>query len=91
MVVDMSSIAPLAAKEVAAALAEKGVEMLDAPVSGGEPKAIDRHPCHYAGGKAEIFREGEAGPAQDGDLGRALRRDRERQRGPNSPTRSSWR
>ena len=55
MVVDMSSIAPLAAKEVAAALAEKGVEMLDAPVSGGEPKAIDGTLAIMAGGKAEIF------------------------------------
>src|SRR5512138_3074310 len=41
ILVDMSSIAPLAAQEVAKALAAKGVEMLDAPVSGGEPKAID--------------------------------------------------
>jgi len=55
MVVDMSSIAPLAAKEVAAALAEKGVEMLDAPVSGGEPKAVDGTLAIMAGGKAEIF------------------------------------
>ena len=34
ILVDMSSIAPLAAKEVAEKLAGKGVEMLDAPVSG---------------------------------------------------------
>ena len=39
--IDMRSINPVASKEIAAALAEKGVEMLDAPVSGGEPKAID--------------------------------------------------
>ena len=39
--IDMSSINPVASKEIAAVLAEKGVEMLDAPVSGGEPKAID--------------------------------------------------
>ena len=39
--VDMSSINPMASREIAAALAEKGIEMLDAPVSGGEPKAID--------------------------------------------------
>ena len=55
MVVDMSSIAPLATKEVAAALAEKGVEMLDAPVSGGEPKAIDGTLAIMVGGKAEVF------------------------------------
>jgi 2-hydroxy-3-oxopropionate reductase len=55
VVVDMSSIAPLATKEVAAALAEKGVEMLDAPVSGGEPKAIDGTLAIMVGGKAEVF------------------------------------
>jgi 2-hydroxy-3-oxopropionate reductase len=53
--VDMSSIAPLAAREIAAALAEKGVEMLDAPVSGGEPKAIDGTLAIMVGGKAEVF------------------------------------
>jgi 2-hydroxy-3-oxopropionate reductase len=52
---DMSSIAPLAAQEVAAELAKKGVEMLDAPVSGGEPKAIDGSLAIMVGGKAEIF------------------------------------
>jgi 2-hydroxy-3-oxopropionate reductase len=55
IVVDMSSIAPLAAKEVAAELAKKGVEMLDAPVSGGEPKAIDGTLSIMVGGKKEIF------------------------------------
>ena len=39
IVVDMSSIAPLVAQEVAAELAKKGVEMLDAPVSGGQAGA----------------------------------------------------
>ena len=37
----MSSISPLVAQKVGKACAEKGVEFLDAPVSGGEPKAID--------------------------------------------------
>jgi len=55
ILVDMSSIAPLASKEVAAALAEKGVEMLDAPVSGGEPKAIDGTLSIMVGGKKEVF------------------------------------
>jgi len=55
IVVDMSSIAPLASKEVGAALAAKGVEMLDAPVSGGEPKAIDGTLSIMVGGKQEIF------------------------------------
>ena len=39
--VDMSSIAPGVAREVHDRLAEAGVPMLDAPVSGGEPKAIE--------------------------------------------------
>ena len=55
IIVDMSSIAPMAAKEVAAKAAEKGVEMLDAPVSGGEPKAIDGTLSIMVGGKREIF------------------------------------
>jgi 2-hydroxy-3-oxopropionate reductase len=55
VVVDMSSIAPLVAKEVAAALAKKGVEMLDAPVSGGEPKAIEGTLAIMVGGKPEVF------------------------------------
>ncbi len=55
ILVDMSSIAPLAAREVAAELANKGVEMLDAPVSGGEPKAIDGTLAIMVGGKAEVF------------------------------------
>ena len=55
IIVDMSSIAPLEAKEVAAKAAEKGVEMLDAPVSGGEPKAIDGTLSIMVGGKKEIF------------------------------------
>ncbi len=53
--VDMSSINPVASKEIAAALAEKGVEMLDAPVSGGEPKAIDGTLSFMVGGKQEVF------------------------------------
>ncbi len=55
IVVDMSSIAPLAAQEIAAKLAEKGVAMLDAPVSGGEPKAIEGTLSIMVGGKKEIF------------------------------------
>lgn len=55
VVIDMSSIAPLVSREVAARLAEKGIEMLDAPVSGGEPKAIDGSLSVMVGGKKEIF------------------------------------
>jgi 2-hydroxy-3-oxopropionate reductase len=57
IVIDMSSIAPLAAQEVAKALAEKGVKMIDAPVSGGEPKAIDATLSIMAGGDPAVFEE----------------------------------
>ena len=55
ILIDMSSIAPLASQEIAAAVAKKGVEMLDAPVSGGEPKAIDGTLSIMVGGKQELF------------------------------------
>ena len=55
ILIDMSSIAPTMSQEVAAACAEKGVDMLDAPVSGGEPKAIDGTLSIMVGGKKETF------------------------------------
>lgn len=57
VLIDMSSIAPLASKEIAEALALKGIEMLDAPVSGGEPKAINGTLAVMVGGKKEVFDE----------------------------------
>lgn len=55
VVIDMTSIAPLASREIAAALAEKHIHMLDAPVSGGEPKAIDGTLSVMVGGDKGIF------------------------------------
>jgi len=55
IVIDMSSIAPLVSREVAKRLSEKGIEMLDAPVSGGEPKAIDGTLSVMVGGKKDVF------------------------------------
>lgn len=57
LVVDMSSIAPAAAKQAAAGLKAKGIRYLDAPVSGGEPKAIDGTLYIMAGGSQEDFEE----------------------------------
>ena len=57
ILIDMSSIAPLVAKEVAVEVAKKGVEMLDAPVSGGEPKAKDGTLSIMVGGKKEVFEQ----------------------------------
>ncbi len=54
-VIDMSSIAPLVSREIAQELAAKGINMLDAPVSGGEPKAIDGTLSVMVGGKKEVF------------------------------------
>ena len=53
--IDMSSINPVASKEIAAVLEAKGIDMLDAPVSGGEPKAIDGTLSFMVGGKQEVF------------------------------------
>ena len=53
--VDMSTIAPAAARSIAVRLAQRGVDMLDAPVSGGEVGAIAGTLSIMAGGRAETF------------------------------------
>lgn len=53
--IDMSSINPVASKEIYDVLKNKSIEMLDAPVSGGEPKAIDGTLSFMVGGKQEVF------------------------------------
>lgn len=55
IVIDMSSIDPLKSREVAEELAKKNIEFLDAPVSGGEPKAIDGTISVMVGGKKEVY------------------------------------
>lgn len=57
ILIDMSSIAPLASKEICEACKKKGVRMLDAPVSGGEPKAIDGSLSIMVGGDKALFEE----------------------------------
>ena len=57
LVVDMSSIDPGVSREVGAGLKEKGVRFLDAPVSGGEPKAIDGTLAIMVGGDQADFDE----------------------------------
>jgi 2-hydroxy-3-oxopropionate reductase len=52
---DMSSISPIVAKKVGAALAAKGVKMLDAPVSGGEQGAINAALSIMVGGDKAVF------------------------------------
>jgi 2-hydroxy-3-oxopropionate reductase len=55
IVVDMSSISPIVSQKIAAACAAKGVGFLDAPVSGGEPKAIDGTLTIMVGGDQTTF------------------------------------
>lgn len=55
--IDMSSIAPLAAQRIATSLKEKGIRMIDSPVSGGEPKAIDATLSIMCGGEQADFDE----------------------------------
>lgn len=54
-VIDMSSIAPLASRDFAERLAKLDVDFLDAPVSGGEPKAIDGTIAVMVGGEQSVF------------------------------------
>ena len=55
LLIDMSSISPLVAQKVGAACEAKGVDFLDAPVSGGEPGAIAGTLAIMVGGKREVF------------------------------------
>ena len=55
LVIDMSSIDPEPAREMAAAFAARGVAMLDAPVSGGEKGAIDAALSIMVGGDDAAF------------------------------------
>lgn len=55
VLIDMSSIDPAESKAIAEEAAKAGIEMLDAPVSGGEPKAIDGTLSVMVGGKKELF------------------------------------
>ena len=55
LIIDMSTISPEVTKAIASQLAEKYIDMLDAPVSGGEVGAIDGTLSIMVGGKAEVF------------------------------------
>ena len=55
VIIDMSSIAPGSSQKIAAACEAAGVAFLDAPVSGGEPKAIDGTLAIMVGGKKDVF------------------------------------
>ena len=55
IIIDMSTIDHKVTKKIAAAVEAKGVEMLDAPVSGGEQGAIDGTLSIMVGGKKKVF------------------------------------
>ena len=57
VLIDMSSISPIVSQEISAELAKADVKMLDAPVSGGEPKAKDGTLAIMVGGPEEVFRD----------------------------------
>jgi 2-hydroxy-3-oxopropionate reductase len=57
VVIDMSSINPLVSQEIEKELKKNGVEMLDAPVSGGEPGAIQGVLAIMVGGEKAVFEE----------------------------------
>lgn len=55
LVVDMSSVTPVQSKQCAEQLAGRGIDFLDAPVSGGEPGAIAGTLAFMVGGEAAAF------------------------------------
>jgi 2-hydroxy-3-oxopropionate reductase len=55
VVVDMETISPMVARSIAQALEKKGVDMLDAPVSGGPMGAEQATLSIMAGGRAQVF------------------------------------
>ena len=55
VIIDMSSIDPTESRAIGAELEKLGIDMLDAPVSGGEPKAIDGTLSVMVGGKKDLF------------------------------------
>ncbi len=59
LVIDMSSINPLVSQKIAAACSAQGVDFLDAPVSGGEPKAIEGTLAIMVGGAETAFKKAE--------------------------------
>jgi 2-hydroxy-3-oxopropionate reductase len=59
VVIDMSSIAPSVSRKIGARCEAKGVDFLDAPVSGGEAGAISGQLAIMAGGKRDVFTRAE--------------------------------
>jgi 3-hydroxyisobutyrate dehydrogenase-like beta-hydroxyacid dehydrogenase len=58
LIIDMSTVAPEAERKIAERLAATGVDYLDAPVSGGEPGAIEGTLTIMVGGAEAAFQRG---------------------------------
>jgi 3-hydroxyisobutyrate dehydrogenase-like beta-hydroxyacid dehydrogenase len=83
VVIDCSTIAPETAREVAARLAERGVDFLDAPVSGGQKGAVEGTLVFFVGGEERAIQKARPvfeamgkhvtplGPSGAGQLGKA--------------------
>jgi 3-hydroxyisobutyrate dehydrogenase len=56
-VIDMTTMSPAVTREIAAALQERGIRMLDAPVSGGEVGAVAGTLSIMVGGDEEVFND----------------------------------
>ena len=57
IIIDMTTGSPVVSRKIAADAAKKGLEMLDAPVSGGVLRIRDRTIAIIVGGKKEVFEE----------------------------------
>jgi len=58
-VIDMSSINPIVSIKMGKALRDKGIDFMDAPVSGGEEGAVKGELAIMAGGEKRLFRKAE--------------------------------
>ena len=66
LLIDMSSINPSVSRKIAYACADKGIDFIDAPVSGGEPKAKDGTLAIMVGGATGAFERANPIPGGDG-------------------------
>src|SRR5258708_1687032 len=57
VVIDMSTIGPKAAVKTFFTLGKRGIEFLDAPVTGSTPKAITGELTIFIGGKETVYKQ----------------------------------
>lgn len=88
--IDMTSLNPIASKEIAAELAARGIQMLDAPFPAASPRRLTA-PFLHGRRRRRGLQHLQTGPAGYGFFRRAVRRHRRQATPPSWPTRSSWR